>query len=259
MPQSYFSAISDQSRSDVPLTLLYISRTYSRLSLISSPHQGSHHLILQQMTVLVSKLQAAVWQMNHDDPVHIILIAVPCGVRRIFPLGAVHPIVLVLINEIAFCIHPADTQIAAGILFANPLQSVKSCLLAERRLSLLRTLLLQMIHHQLIAKPVVRGQGVQISFTALQHIGNGFRAGGHADLTTTHHHFLVAGQRVPFLRRNIPQEEGAAPILQPLHLMLGSIGIGVVVAHPVLQTITCPVFQNQLLYLCSLTLLLVIL
>lgn len=56
MPQSYFSAISDQSRSDVPLTLLYISRTYSRLSLISSPHQGSHHLILQQMTVLVSKL-----------------------------------------------------------------------------------------------------------------------------------------------------------------------------------------------------------
>ena len=197
--------------------------------------------------------------MDHDDPVHIILIAIPCGVRRIFPLCAVHPIDILSINKIAFCVHPADAQIATWILTADSLQSVKPGFLIEGGLSFLRTLLLQMIHHLLIVKPVIRRQGIQVCVPAFQHIRNGFRTGGHADLTTTYHHLLVAGQRVLVPRRNIPQKEGAAPFLQPLHLMLWRIRVGMVVAYPVPLAISCPVFQNQLLNLFSLALLFVIL
>ena len=123
----YCSAISDQSLSEVPVILSYISRTYSCLSLTFSPADTCNHLIIEVITVLVRKVENTVRAFDHQDLIHIVLIPIPRFVRGVLFQGSVQHVTFTMICKAVIHIHPGGRAPTSGKAFLKGLKPFKLC------------------------------------------------------------------------------------------------------------------------------------
>ena len=191
------------------------------------------------MPVLIGKMSAASRNVDHDDPVHVVLIAIPRFVRSIFSLRAFHLIDRAPILETSVHIYSAAVQTAARKGFPNRFQTLEP---GGRSRAIFFLFLgahmrIKPICQKRISQPFVRRQPVQMNAAALQHIRNGLRTVGNADFSATHNHFLVARQGISLIRRHVAQEKGSTAIQQPLHLCFRRIWLRMIFTEPVFQTI----------------------
>lgn len=201
-PSVYCSAISDQSLSEAPEILSYISRTYACLSLKFSPANTRYHVILDVVTVLIREMDFSIPAVYDCHAIHVVLIAIPRALRRILLQTGSEFINPAVVNEPIVGIHVDRSDSAIGKQPHDRIDSIEPRFTAPRlmtggvlsigyRARFLAVYLIQEFR-QFASLFFAQQGGVQ--FTGLQQFSDAPRTIGQIDFAAPQNGFLVAGQ-----------------------------------------------------------------